>query len=210
MCARACVAVLRSAPLRRAYIHSFNSIQFNSIQFNSIQFNSIQFNSIQFNSIQFNSIQFNSILIPPWVESPGGYLRACAGCAGNARVRTVLLRALSVCVCVCVCSGACGLFFTRGAQARLSPVAEAGRTPHSPTLRVDTFPPRSDHIHQHTTSPSSTDLPREKSTEDPGAPLLCAVCASPSSQQPPGSGAAKSKKNSEATRKDGKLLAANA
>ena len=59
---------------------------------------------------------------------------------------------------------------------------------------VDTSPPRGDHIHQHTTSLSSTDLPGGRSTEDPGAPLLSAVYVSPSSQQPPGSGAAKIRK----------------
>ena len=56
-------------------------------------------------------------------------------------------------------------------------------------------------MHRHTTRLSSTDLP--------GAPLLTAVCVSPSPQQPPGSGAAKNNENSEATRQDEKLLAAN-
>ena len=44
------------------------------------------------------------------------------------------------------------------------------------------------------TCPSSTDLPGGRSTEDPGAPLLSAVCVSPSSHQPPGPGAAKIRK----------------
>ena len=52
-------------------------------------------------------------------------MRACAECAGNARVCTVVLRALGVCAVVHVVS-----FSARGAQARLSPLAEAGRTPH--------------------------------------------------------------------------------
>ena len=64
-------------------------------------------------------------------------------------------------------------------------------------------------MHRHTTRLSSTDLPGRRPAEDPGAPLLTAVCVSPSPQQPPGSGAAKNNKNSEATRQDGKLLAAN-
>ena len=55
-------------------------------------------------------------------------------------------------------------------------------------------PLRRDHIHHYTTCLSSTDLPGGRSTEDPGAPLLSAVCVSPSSQQPPGSGAAKIRK----------------
>ena len=49
------------------------------------------------------------------------------------------------------------------------------------------------HIHPHTTYPS-TDLPEERSTEDPRAPLLRAVCVSPSSQQPHGSGDANARK----------------
>ena len=72
--------------------------------------------------------------------------------------------------------------------------------PHPPTLRVDTFPPRKDHIHPHATCLTPIDLPGRRPSEDPGAPLLRAVCVSPSSQQSPGSGAA----NSEATRQDGK------
>ena len=63
-----------------------------------------------------------------------------------------------------------------------------------PTQKVDTFPSRKDHIHPHTTYLSSTDLPRRRSTEDPGAPLICTVCVSPSSQQSPGSGAANARK----------------
>ena len=55
-------------------------------------------------------------------------------------------------------------------------------------------------MHPHTTRLSSTDLPGGRPAEDPGAPLLSAVCVSPSSQQPPGSGAAKLRKNSGATR----------
>ena len=55
-------------------------------------------------------------------------------------------------------------------------------------------------MHPHTTRLSPTDLPGRRPAEDPGAPLLSAVCVSPSSQQPPGSGAAKLRKNSEATR----------
>ena len=64
-------------------------------------------------------------------------------------------------------------------------------------------------MHRHTTRLFSTDLSEGRPAEDPGAPLLTAVCESPSPQQPPGSGAAKNNKNSEATRQDGKLLAAN-
>ena len=47
--------------------------------------------------------------------------------ASNARACTAVLRALNVCAVVHVVS-----FFARGAQARLSPLAEAGRTPHLP------------------------------------------------------------------------------
>ena len=64
-------------------------------------------------------------------------------------------------------------------------------------------------MHRHTTRLSCTDLPGGRPAEDPGAPPLTVVCVSPSPQQPPGSGAAKNNKNSEATRQDGKLLAAN-
>ena len=63
-----------------------------------------------------------------------------------------------------------------------------------PTQRVDTFPSRKDHKHPHTTYLSSTNLLRRRSTENRGAPLLCAICVSPYSQQPPGSGAANARK----------------
>ena len=102
-------------------------------------------------------------------------MRACALSASNARVCTVVLRAVSVCAVVHVVP-----FPRVGKIARLSPSAEDGRC-RTPTLRVDTLPPRIDHTHPHSTYLSSTDLPRGRSTEDPGAPLLCAVCVSPSS-----------------------------
>ena len=73
-----------------------------------------------------------------------------------------------------------------------------------PTLRVDTHPLQGGPTYTRTPQclccPSSTHLPGGRPAEDPGAPPLSAVRVSPSSQQPPGSGAAKSNKNSEATR----------
>ena len=53
--------------------------------------------------------------------------------------------------------------------------------------------------HPHTTCLSSTDLPGRRSAEDPAAPLLGAVCVSPSHRQPPGSGAAKGNKRNSRT-----------
>ena len=124
-------------------------------------------------------------------------------CLCHACVCTVVLRALSECTVVHVVP------FSRVGLARVGVPRQRPAKSRTPTLRVDTSPPRGDHIHQHTTCLSSTDLPGGRATEDPGAPLLSAVCVSPSSQQPPGSGAAKTRKNSEATRQDGKLHAAN-
>ena len=72
-------------------------------------------------------------------------MRACAVCAGNARVCTVVLRALSVCVLWCMWS----LFRAWGSGASES-LGRGWQNAPSPTLRVDTFPPRKDHIHpQH-------------------------------------------------------------
>ena len=94
----------------------------------------------------------------------------------------------------CVYCGACGPFSRVGLPTVGVPWQRPAKS-CTPTLRVDTLPPQEgDHMHQHTTSLSSTDLPGGRSTEDPGAPLLSAVCVSPSSQQPPGPGAAKIRK----------------
>ena len=93
----------------------------------------------------------------------------------------------------CVYCGACGTF-SRVGLARVGVPWQRPAKSRTPTQRVDTSPPRGDHIHHHTTSLSSTDPPVRRSTEDPGAPLLSVVCASTSSQQPPGCGAAKIRK----------------
>ena len=114
--------------------------------------------------------------------------------------------ARSQCVCAVV---HVALFTARGDRARRSPSAEVGRCWTHPILRVDTLPPRGSCTHRTHTCLTSTDLPRERSTEDPGAPMLCTVCVSPSSQPPPGSGAAKSNKNYRNVRPSGKLLAAS-
>ena len=94
-------------------------------------------------------------------------------------------------------------FSARGVDAHPSPLAERGDG-HTPTLRVDTHPLQGGPTYTRTPQclccPSSTDLPGGRPAEDPGAPPLSAVRVSPSSQQPPGSGAAKSNKNSETTR----------
>ena len=116
---------------------------------------------------------------------------------------TVVLRALSVCGVVHV------VLLRASGSAASESLGRRRQNAAPPTLRVDTFPPHRDHIHHYTTCLSSTDLPGRRSAEDPGAPPLSAVYVSPSSQQPPGSGAAKDRKTSEATRQDGKLLAAN-
>ena len=103
---------------------------------------------------------------------------ACAGCS-----------ALSVCMLWCMWS-----FHARGEVARLSPSAENGRC-RTPTLRVDTLPLQGGSTCT-STPPASLPLtfPRWRPAEDPGAPLLSAVCVSPSPWQPPGSGAAKGRK----------------
>ena len=179
----------------------FIFISFHFISFHFISFHFISFHFISFHFISFHFISFHFISFHLGFRAKDATC-TCVSCA-CAIARGCC--ALSVCVLWCMWS-----LFARGVGACRSPGAEARRTPHFPTLRVDTFPPRRDHIHPHTTCLSSTDLQRKTSTEDPGAPLLCAVCVSPSSQQPPGSGAARSRKNSEATCQDGKLLAANA
>ena len=132
--------------------------------------------------------------IPPWVKSQGGYVRACATCPCDARGCTVVLRALSVCTVVHM------VLFRAWGRGASESLGRGQQDAAPPTLRVDPLPPRRNHIHQYTTSLSSTDLPGGRPAEDPGAPLLSAVCVSPSPQQPPGSGAAKFRKNSEATR----------
>ena len=100
-------------------------------------------------------------------------------------------RALSVCVLWCMQS----LFTAREDGVRRSPSAEVGRcrTPnpesrYAPTARELQTP--------HTLASLSPSFRGGRSTEHPGAPVLSAVCVSPSFQQPPGSGAATSNKNS--------------
>ena len=97
----------------------------------------------------------------------------------------------------CVCCGAVVHvvpFSCRGVQARLSPLAEAGRMPHLQTQGSK----RSHHEETTYTRTPLASIPptflARRSTEDRGAPLLCAVCVSPSSQQPPGSGAGNARK----------------
>ena len=98
-------------------------------------------------------------------------------------------RALNVCAVVHVVTHSLS---ARGEIAHRSPSAERGRKPHpNPEGR---HAPTARELYTAHTCLTSIDLPRRRSTEDPGAPLLSAVCVSPSSQRPPGSGAAKSKK----------------
>ena len=79
---------------------------------------------------------------------------ACAVCLDNARVRTVLLRALSVCVLWCMWS-----FYARGDQPRLSPLAEAGRKPHPNRKGRHVPTTQRPHTPATHTGLSSTDLP---------------------------------------------------
>ena len=133
------------------------------------------------------------------------YSEVDVACGCVARVRGArdcarVQRALGVCAVVHVVTHS---FSARGDDAHPSPLAERGDG-HTPTPRVDMHPPQEGPTYTRTPHclccPSSTDLPGERPAEDPRAPLLFAVRVSPSSQQPPGSGAAKSNKNSEATR----------
>ena len=105
-------------------------------------------------------------------------------------------RALGVCAVVHVMTHS---FSERGDDAHPSPLAER-RDGHTPTLRVDTHPPQECPTYTVSVAPLPPTFRVRRPAEDPGAPLLCAVRVSPSSQHPPGSGAAKSNKNSEATR----------
>ena len=99
---------------------SFHFISFHFISFHFISFHFISFHfiSFHFNSIQFNSIQFIYLL---GLRAKGA-TSACPVSAGNARVCTVVLRALSVCAVVHVAS------FSRVGFRRF---AEAGRMPHA-------------------------------------------------------------------------------
>ena len=133
-----------------------------------------------------HSLTHSFIHTPYWIQSQVGYVHGRVVCLCHARVRTVVLRALSVCVLWCMWS-----LFSRVGLARVRVPWQSPAKSRTPTPRVDTSPPRSDHIHQHTTCPYSTDLPGGRAAKDPGAPLLSAVCVSLSSPQPPGSGAAK-------------------
>ena len=84
------------------------------------------------------------------------------------------------------------LLFARGDKCASESLGRAQQLLHpNPKGRHAATAGRS-HMHPHTTRLSPTDLPGGRPAEDPGAPLLCAVRVSPSSQQPPGSGAAKS------------------
>ena len=86
------------------------------------------------------------------------------------------------------------LLFARGDKCASESLGRAQQLLHpNPKGRHAPTAGRS-HMHPHTTRLSPTDLPGERPAEDPGAPLLSAVCVSPSSQQPPGSGAAKLRK----------------
>ena len=126
---------------------------------------------------------------------PGVRLRGV--CTWRARVRTSAVRSRRV------CCDACGdtLLFPRVRRLRVgvpqrstataapqpegSTRSHRGRAPHTPT--------------HHTVSvvPLPPTFPEERATKDPGAPLLSAVCVSPSPQQPPGYGAAKNRKTQE-------------
>ena len=75
-------------------------------------------------------------------------------CACATRVFARWCCALSVCVLWCMWS-----IFARGVSARVGVPRPRPAKNRTPTLRVDTTPPRGDHIHQHTTSLPSTDLP---------------------------------------------------
>ena len=133
-------------------------------------------------------------------------MRACATCPCDARVCTAVQRTLSVCVLWCMQT-----LFSRVGLRRVTESFGRGRQKcRTPTLRVDTFPPRSDHVNQHTTCLSFHRLSEgRRPAEDPGAPPLSAVCVSPSSQQPPGSGAAKTGKTPRLPTRLRKLHAAN-
>ena len=90
-------------------------------------------------------------------------------CACATRV-FALCCALSVCVLWCTWS-----LFSRVGLARDRVLWQRPAKCRTPTLTVDTFPPRSDHVNQHTTCPPSTDLPVRRPAQNPEAPLLCAV-----------------------------------
>ena len=129
-------------------------------------------------------------------------MRACAECVGNARVRTVVLRALSV----CVCCGVCGSFSACGVQARLSPLAEASSLRHS-RPKGSTRPQ-----HEETTY-TSTPLGSLPPTFRAGrGPLrIPRLHRSAQSLQAPSLAASwiwscECQKNSEAARQDGKYL----
>ena len=96
-----------------------------------------------------------------------------------------------------------------GIRARLSPSAEAGRC-RTPTLRVDTPPPQEGPTCTRTPHSSlPPTIPGGRTTKDPGAPLLSAVCVSPSPWHSPGSGAAKIRKTPRLPARMGQLHAAN-
>ena len=103
----------------------------------------------------------------------------------------------------CVYCGACGTF-SRVGLARVGVPWQRPARSRTPTLRVDTSPPRGDHIHHHTASLSSTDLPGRRSTEDPGAPLLSGVCVKPLLSAASRIWSCEDQKNSEAARQDEK------
>ena len=142
----------------------------------------------------------------PWLVSQGGYACGCMARQRGAREVARVQRALGACAVAHVVTHS---FSARGEIARRSPLAERGDR-HTPTQRVDMHPPQE--------GPTCTYAPHaplpptflgRRATKDPEAPPLGAVCVSPSPWQPPGSGAAKSKKNSRATRQDGKLHGAS-
>ena len=175
-CCRACVACARCAPLCcaslraacyavhpfiRSFVRSFIHSFFRSF-IRSFIHSFIHSFVRSFIRSFVRSFVRSFIHITPWI-SHGGHACGYTVCACDAGVRTRAQRALGVYAVVL------WSFYRVWQKVRPSPPEEDGRC-------------RTPHTHQHATCLSSTDLPGWRSTEDPGAPLLSAVCVSPSPQ----------------------------
>ena len=120
MCARACVAALRTTPLRRAYIHF---ISFHFISFHFISFNFISFHFISFHFISFHFTCRHKATAPQARHvHETAYVSRYAACTV---VRVCTVRSMRVCAC-----GVWAHFFAQGEMTRPSASSGAHR-PHT-------------------------------------------------------------------------------